>query len=101
MVLDGVAGQVDFSGDDFYRGDSGGGNLRRETLCALSQVLERRRDERDDWDGPLGKIDVLIKSQRGGQRGERQLIDTSGAHHRVANDSLKQRPAAKNDAALR
>jgi hypothetical protein len=43
----------------------------------------------------------LIQPQGRRERGQRQLIDAQGSHQRMVHDSLNERPATDNDAALR
>ena len=85
-----IAAEIGFPRQNLDCGNAGGRDLRRNSLGALPQVFQRRGQQREQRDGAFRQLGVLIQTQRGGERSERELIHATNPHERVLRDLLNE-----------
>ena len=71
----------------FRGGDRRAGRqLWRQTFRPIAEVLERGGEQHQQGDALFDGVRILVQSQRGGQRGQSELVDAQGAGQRMLVD---------------
>ncbi len=74
--------------------------MGRQTFGPIPQVVERGGEQHQQGHALFDRVRILVQAQRGGQRGQRELVDAQGAGQRMLVDLVDAGAFADDDAAL-